>query len=156
MKNFISFSKRPLIFCILFFSVTLIFSQNTWIVNNNDNVSTDFTDLQSAIDAASTGDILYVQHSPSSYGNIELYKELTIIGRSHADVGYTTTIGDLDINGGADNSVIKGCRINSISWAGSGSTIDNVSFRKTMHIAHFCYDHMLYICFINHLFCCFR
>ena len=128
MKNFISSSKRPLIFCILLFSVTFIFSQTTWTVNNNPNVSTDFADLQSAIDAASNGDILYVQHSPTSYGNIELYKELTIIGRSHADVGYTTTINDIDINGGADNSVIKGCRINSVSWAGSGSTIDNVSF----------------------------
>jgi hypothetical protein len=128
MKNFISISKSPLIFYAFLLTTTLMVAQTTHIVNNNPDVSTNFTDLQAAIDAANNGDILYVQHSPSSYGNVELDKELTIIGRSHADVGYTTTIGTLSLNGGADNSVIKGCRINSVNRLGSGSTIDNVSF----------------------------
>ena len=122
------FSKKTLVFCSLLFSVAFISAQTTWIVNNNPDVSAHFTDLQSAIDAAADGDILYVQHSPTSYGNVTLYRNLTIIGRSHGDVGYTTTIGDLDINGGAGGSVVKGCRINSLTWAGSGNTINNVSF----------------------------
>ncbi|MDU8885973.1 hypothetical protein RXV94_07360 [Yeosuana sp. MJ-SS3] len=131
MKNFMSFSKRALIFSSLLFSVALISAQTTWTVNNNPNVSADFTDLQAAINDVSVmnGDILYVQHSPTSYGgNIDLSKSLTIIGRSHADVGYTTTIGTLRVTGGADGSTVKGCRINSISAVGSGSTIDGLSF----------------------------
>ena len=130
MKKFILLSKKALIFNFLI-CTSILLAQTTHTVNNNPDVSADFTDLQVAINDASVmnGDILYVQHSPTNYGgNIDLNKSLTIIGRSHADVGYTTTIGTLRVTGGADGSTVKGCRINSLGAVGSGSTIDGLSF----------------------------
>lgn len=130
MKNFISPSKRPFIFYALLFFASFLFGQTTWTVNNNPNVSTDFTDLQAAINDGSVmnGDILYVQHSPTTYGNVTLSKELTIIGRSHKDFGYQSFIGTLSIANGASNSTLKGIDINAVNEAGSGSTIDALSF----------------------------
>ncbi|WP_412986291.1 hypothetical protein [Pontimicrobium sp. IMCC45349] len=127
MKNFIFLIKKPLVL-FLFLTPLFLLAQTTHTVNNNPDVSTDFTDLQSAINAASAGDILYVQHSPTSYGNVTLNKDLTIVGRSHSDAGYTTSIGTMSISNGASNATVTGCDINSLNQTGSASTIDGLSF----------------------------
>ncbi len=127
MKKITNISKKALIlFCLL--SPIALLAQTTHTVNNNPNVSTDFTDIQAAINAAVVGDIIYVQHSPTSYGNITLNKEVTIIGRSHADTGYVTDIGTLSVAPGASNATIKGCNINSVNQTGTAATITGLSF----------------------------
>ncbi len=109
-------------------SLTSLYAQTTHIVNNNVGTAADFTDLQAAIDAATNGDIIHVQQSSTSYGNVTLNKELTIIGRSHSDANYRTTLSTLSITEGASNSAIKGININSIGDAFSSSgTINDLA-----------------------------
>lgn len=127
MKNFILQFRKSLIVCFILTSTYLI-AQTTHTVNNNAGASTDFINLQAAIDAATIGDIIYVQHSPTTYGNITLNKGLTIIGRSNGDNGYTSTIEALYITGGASNSVIKGLNISSVGENGSAASLTDISF----------------------------
>ncbi|APY09143.1 hypothetical protein BWZ20_12890 [Winogradskyella sp. J14-2] len=105
----------PLILCALLLFATKLFAQTTHIVNNNAGTAADFTGLQAAIDAATDGDIIHVQQSSTSYGNITLDKELTIIGRSHSDASYVSEIGTLDLVEGCSNSTIKGLKIQTVT-----------------------------------------
>jgi hypothetical protein len=50
---------------------------------NNTGVSSPYTNLQTAIDAASNGDIIIVEHSNTSYGSVTLNKNLTIYGTGY-------------------------------------------------------------------------
>jgi len=125
MKNFILNSKKALTFCFLL-ACTFTFAQTT--VNNTPDTSADFTDLQAAIDAATNGDIIYVQQSATTYGTIIIDKELTIIGRSHADTGYKTTVGNVNFADGSSNTTLKGLKIGGISYSGSGGTITDLKF----------------------------
>lgn len=106
---------NALIFCVLVLFASSAFGQTTHIVNNNANTAADFDNLQAAIDAAANGDIIHVQHSSTSYGNVTLDKELTIIGRSHSDASYSSEIGTLELIEGSSNSTIKGLEMQSIN-----------------------------------------
>ncbi|GAB4159806.1 MAG: hypothetical protein Tsb0033_14850 [Winogradskyella sp.] len=114
MKTITKKIKLALVLC-LGLTITALNAQTTHIVNNNAGTAVDFTDLQAAIDAAANGDIIHVQQSSTSYGNVTLNKELTIIGRSHSDASYSSSIGTLELVEGCSNSVIKGLEIQSIS-----------------------------------------
>ena len=103
MKNFILKTKKSFIICFLLSSVCA-FAQTTHTVNNNANTSADFTDLQAAIDAAANGDIIYVQQSATSYGEITINKGLTIIGRSNGDASYKSEVGRIYLDAGASNT----------------------------------------------------
>lgn len=107
---------------------TSLLAQTTYTVNNNTGVATDFTDLQTAIDGAANGDILYVQQSATSYGAITINKGLTIIGRSHSDSGYKTEIGTISLDAGSSNTTLKGLEIASVTDAGNTSTITDLAF----------------------------
>ncbi len=52
----------------------------TWIVTNEPGFLGDFSDLQACIDGAVNGDIILVQGSAVSYGDIEIRKRLIIMG----------------------------------------------------------------------------
>lgn len=93
------------------------------IVSNNPNVPGQFTSLQAAIDAATPDDTLYVQGSTTSYGNVTLYKKLTLIGGGampNISLSLPSQIGDIYIrysDDGTSNgsgSAIYGCKIYSI------------------------------------------
>jgi hypothetical protein len=113
MKTITNTLKTVLVLC-LGLTLTSLNAQTTHIVNNNTGTAADFTDLQAAIDAAANGDIIHVQQSSTSYGDIDLNKELTIIGRSHSDASYTSQIGTLNLRNGCSNSTIKGLDIANI------------------------------------------
>lgn len=49
-------------------------------VSNNSNIPGQYTNLQTAINAANTNDTLYVIGSTTDYGSITINKKLTIIG----------------------------------------------------------------------------
>ncbi len=127
MKTITLFKTKSLIVCFLF-ATSFMFAQTTYTVNNNTGVSTDFTDLQAAIDGATNGDILYVQQSATSYGAITINKGLTIVGRSHGDSGYKTEIGTITFDAGSSNTTLKGLKISTIIEAASGSTITDLAF----------------------------
>jgi len=52
-------------------------------VSNNANSPGQYTGLQTAIDAATNGDTLYIHGSPTSYGDIHLNRSLTLIGSGY-------------------------------------------------------------------------
>ncbi|MCB0398024.1 MAG: hypothetical protein KDD26_00070 [Winogradskyella sp.] len=124
-------NANQLIKTVVIFTLTLVFntsySQTTHTVNNNTGTTADFTDLQTAIDATANGDIIYVQQSATSYGDITINKALTIIGRSHSDASYTSEIGTLYLDAGASNTTIKGLKINGIyDGSSTAESINNI------------------------------
>ncbi|MGF1556830.1 hypothetical protein [Paucihalobacter sp.] len=119
---------NALLLCTLLLFTTKALAQTTHIVNNNAGTAADFTDLQAAIDAAANGDIIHVQQSSTSYGNITLNKELILIGRSHSDPNYKSTVGTIFLADGASNSNIKGLNISNIQDSFTTSnTISNLA-----------------------------
>ena len=59
---------------------TFLIAQNTIRVSNDPAIG-DYDNLQTAINNASTGDVIYVY--PGSYGNIIVDKKLKIIGTGY-------------------------------------------------------------------------
>lgn len=109
-------------------------AQNTWIVSNTPGFDADFTNLQTAINTASAGDILLVQGSAASYGNATITKPLVLSGpgyflnqnpQTQAQMG-EATLGILTIDNGG-----SGCIIEGISFVGGNSDglikLDSVS-----------------------------
>ena len=114
--------------------VTLsVFSQKSsakiWRVNNNTGVNANFTDIQSAVNAATTlnGDTIHVEASAAGYGSCVLNKRLVIIGPGYyltetsplvansktqvnTNVGYFS---NMYFNPGSKGSVVSGIYINS-------------------------------------------
>lgn len=66
---------------ILSLAITTLIANATVItVNNNSNSPGQYTDLQTAIDAANAGDTIYVSGSTTSYGTISINKTLALFG----------------------------------------------------------------------------
>ncbi|MBO3116247.1 hypothetical protein J4050_05775 [Winogradskyella sp. DF17] len=132
MKTITKIFKTAMVLC-LGLTITALNAQTTHIVNNNAGTAADFDNLQAAIDAAANGDIIHVQQSSTSYGNVTLDKQLTIIGRSHSDASYSSDIGTLELVEGSSNSVIKGLDISSVSEpfvsGGNYGTITDLVFQ---------------------------
>ena len=126
MKTFILQTRTSLIVYFLLFTAS-VFAQTTHIVNNNANTSADFTDLQTAIDAATNGDVIYLQQSATSYGEITINKGLTIIGRSNGDASYKSEVGAIYLDAGASNTTIKGLKTSSIQESSNTSTITDLA-----------------------------
>jgi len=76
-------NKKLNILAILF--IVTVFSANAriWTVNNNNNSPGELTDLQLACDTASAGDTILVSGSATSYGEIYIRKQLTLIGAGY-------------------------------------------------------------------------
>lgn len=93
-------------------------------VSNNPNSPGQYTDLQTAIDAAAPNDILYVHGSATAYGNVSITKLLTIIGAGAMPnkilqlptsiTGITFGYNAPGTSNGSGSSVY-GCEISSIS-----------------------------------------
>lgn len=90
-----------------------------WRVNNNPGITADFTTLQNAHEGANSGDTIYLESSPTSYGSLSCTKKLTIIG-----TGFF-----LDQNQGLQAftlpSKVDGITLDAGS---SGSSIEGLSF----------------------------
>ena len=126
MKNLFTLRKTVSLIFMLTFSSALM-AQTIHIVNNTPGAAADFTSLQAAIDAASNGHIIYIQQSPTSYGNITINKELTLVGRSHRETNsnYRTILGHITIASGASDTTINGLYFDSITGTSGSGTINN-------------------------------
>ncbi len=75
--------------CIVFILAFLISGNKAFAtvitVSNNpvDSAAAMYSNLQAALDAASSGDTIYVSGSPTSYGDIIITKQLTLIGAGY-------------------------------------------------------------------------
>jgi len=75
------------IICLMIAGST--FAQNHWRVNNAYGIDADFTTIQAAFDAATDGDIIYIEGTNIPYGAAIATKPLTIIG-----TGYFLAVND--------------------------------------------------------------
>lgn len=108
-------------------------------VNNNPGVTGTniYSTIQAAHDAASNGDIIYVEPSGTAYGNLEMTKQLTIYGNGYfhdKNLGLQadsrpSRIGAINIYPGASGSIIEG-----LSWDG-GEGSNNIYGANSVTIA---------------------
>ena len=110
MKSNSTFSRLFAI-ALMLLAVNFTFAQNVITVDNNSTHAADYDNLQTAINAANNGDIIYVQHSNTSYGTITVTKQVKIIGRSYKETNYVTYVDNLHIK--SSNVTVKGLFINS-------------------------------------------
>ena len=90
-----------------------------WRVNNNIGITADFTSLQAAHDGAVSGDTIYLESSPTSYGGLTSSKKLTVIG-----TGYFLDVNP-DLQAFTLPSKVDAITLNAGS---SGSTYEGLSF----------------------------
>lgn len=113
-------------------------------VNLNPNSGADFNDAQSAINAASTGDVIYLQALANSslfmpttvdYGTVIVDKQLTLVGHGYfieeagfgdyAESFLTVPVLDLVVNDLGAGSVIRNMEIQSLTVQGPNVTVRN-------------------------------
>jgi hypothetical protein len=121
----------------VFLAFTLAASATVWRVNNRDDASAAFTTLQLAHNHASVlnGDTLYLEGSPTSYGNLTLTKRLHIIGagfflsENDSTRAYkeNSLVGNVTFNNGSQNSVIEGVYFNA---TGVTINVSDITIRR--------------------------
>ncbi len=85
-------------------SILSIHAQNVITVDNTTGSNAQYDNLQSAISAATAGDIIHVMPSETSYGNVIIEKTLTLIGFAHSDSDKRSVVGSVQLTTGADNT----------------------------------------------------
>jgi len=137
-----------LIFCSTFSN------GQVWRLNNIPGVDSDFTNtLQDAIDGVSSGDTIYVEPSPYSYGSATLAKKVILIGAGYF-LNYNDStqasknesmVGELNFINGSEGSVISGLYIyrqfpdNTKNWYLIEIDVDSITLQR-----NYIYGEMLY------------
>ena len=124
MKNI-----RPIL-TVSFVLAFLCATAAVWRVNNRPNVDADFSTWNTAYNAASNGDIIYLEGSPTSYGSITVNKQLTIIGAGYwldqnsptQSYKESSKLDQVTFSSGSNGSVIEGLEISNTNYNG-GSAI---------------------------------
>ena len=110
MKTSTLFLKNMLCFAIAI--STFCLSAQTYItIDNTPQSNTLYDNLQDAVDNAPDNAIIYVQPSPTSYGNATIDRPLTIVGRSHSETSNVSTVGAISVFN--SDVTLKGLNINS-------------------------------------------
>jgi hypothetical protein len=112
------------------------FAQTIRRCNNNPGISgvNVYTTIQAAHNAAVAGDIIYVEPSTVSYGNLNCTKRLTIIGNGYfldknTNNSFDTRTSKIDqivFDNGSANSILTG-----IEQTGSGFSINDINITIT-------------------------
>ena len=80
-------------------------------VDNSVGANAQYSDLQSAISTANSGDVIYVHASENSYGTVTVAKTLSLIGFSHSNPEKATFIEAIILEDGSSNSRFSGLYI---------------------------------------------
>ena len=127
MKNLFTL----ILVCLVAFGMN---AQTSWTVDNNTDSGADFTNLQTAVDAASAGDTLHIHSSPTSYGTVNLNKEVYFLGSGHNPSansdGNTANIGNIYLSGNCANTTFNGLVIGGISVSSPINNISNITLRN--------------------------
>ncbi len=125
--------KKQLLLGLIFTLVGgIVCGQHLIRVNNNPAADPDYATLQAANDAASNGDTIYVEGSPTDYDGADISKKLVIIGPGYflTDNDSTQAFGisatfksAIDFQAGSAGSIITGCKING----GIGLYVNDIS-----------------------------
>ncbi|MFV9551647.1 hypothetical protein [Algibacter sp. PT7-4] len=104
--------KTKLSFLVAALLITCIANAQSIItVDNSNGANAQYSDLQSAISAASSGDIIQVHASEINYGDISIDKPLTLIGFSHGDADKKTSVDEINLLDNTSNLTISGFHI---------------------------------------------
>jgi len=116
---------------LTFFSILSFNAQTTITVDNTPQSTTTHKTIQAAIDAATAGDIIYVQASPTSYGTATIDKALTIIGRSHSELNNISNLSTVYIY--ASDVTMKGLKMAGVTARSNvaSTTISNVNIYES-------------------------
>lgn len=95
--------KITLLCCL--FAITAN-AQNIITIDNSPQSTTPLQTLQEALDAALSGDIIYIQPTATSYGSGIIDKPITIVGRSHSEANRVSRAGVITVR--SSNVIIKG------------------------------------------------
>ncbi|MEP1487858.1 MAG: hypothetical protein ABJK28_05485 [Algibacter sp.] len=125
--------KTKLTFLVTALLLTYVVKAQTVItVDNSVGANAQYSDLQSAISAASNGDIIYVHPSEINYGNITIDKQLTLIGFGHSDIDKQTIITDFVLGANASNTSISGFHVTDDVYTNSTTTISNLTIENNI------------------------
>jgi hypothetical protein len=115
--------KKQLLLSLIFVLFCgFISGQHLIRVNNNAGADPDYATLQAANDAASNGDTIYIEGSPTNYEGADISKKLVIIGPGYfltdndstQAYGIAATFSNaINFNAGSAGSIITGCKINN-------------------------------------------
>ena len=118
----------------------------TLIADNNVNAPTGahvYNTLQAAINAASSGDTIYVAPSSQNYGTgTVVLKRLTILGigfNPQKDIPHKSQVTTINLNGGTHGSRISGLVVTSSIAVGdslNGIYVDNCDVRSFSNSGH--------------------
>lgn len=129
MRNLNIFRKTAAVAAVL--AGTFIYAQSVIIVDNNTVQPGVQNNLQTAVNAAPAGSIIYIQPSPTSYGEVNISKKLTLVGARHSSNDLKTMVGSIVLNDGAKDTTIKGLEISSSVRLGSGLTLmENITIKE--------------------------
>ena len=118
MKTISIFQKLTLL-CVMGLISFSLNAQTIITIDNNPGSLTTYQSIQAAHDAATSGDIIYVQPSVTSYGNLTLTKPLTIVGRSHSEPDKRSEIGTVSVR--TSGVTLEGLYTSSISTSTSST-----------------------------------
>lgn len=94
-------------------------AQHLLRVNNNPAFTVDYTTLQAAVDAATSGDTIYMEGSTTNYAGATINKQLTIVGpgyflnenpKTQANMLEVVFNSDLTFTAASGGSSLMGCR----------------------------------------------
>lgn len=122
--------KKTILLLISFqlLAISFLVAQTIRRCNNNPGVTgaNVYATIQAAHDAAAAGDIIYVEPSTATYGNLRIIKMLTIIGNGYyndknsnaAFDSRTSIVGFVTFDAGSSSSVVMG-----IDFSSSGTSL---------------------------------
>jgi hypothetical protein len=95
-----------------FISCTLFMNAQITVDNKTDTNAL-YSDLQTAINAANSGDTIYVHSSITNYGSIEIDRKIVLVGRTPRTK--PATISQIEVKLSGSGTIIKGLNISNIS-----------------------------------------
>ncbi|WP_159951566.1 right-handed parallel beta-helix repeat-containing protein [Polaribacter septentrionalilitoris] len=100
------------VICTAVFACSLVLNAQI-SVDNKVDTNAMYSNLQEAVNAANTGDTIYVHSSTIRYGNVAIDKKIVLLGRTPRT--NSAQIQGIEIKLSGSGTIIKGLRISSIS-----------------------------------------
>jgi hypothetical protein len=97
---------------------SLCYAKTITVSNNTGDIAM-YNNLQTAINAADAGDLIYIFPSPTEYGNISINKKLTLIGAGYYKK--ISSVGNIDLKANSSNSQLNGLNITGNCTLSSGT-----------------------------------
>jgi hypothetical protein len=119
---------------LLLLLTTSFASADILVVDNNPGAPTPYSNIQTAVNAASDGDTIYVQPSGLSYGSFTVDKRLIIIGGGvspRKQNTMPTAVGSVTLADGSGSTVIMGLRVDG-PFTCSDDSLNNILIANCM------------------------